>query len=99
MDLTSLLPMLAPLINGVLVILIVQYLKNVGMGWLKVNAPWSLPIIAMFAGVTLTAASVLLSGLIGAPIDFSPIIAVLVGSGAIVAFDVKHAYNKMKLAA
>jgi len=84
----------AGLINGILVIAIVQYLKGAGMSWLKANAPWSLPIIAMVAATVLTAASSGIGALLGYPIDFSPIIAVLTGSLAVTVFDVKHAYSK-----
>ena len=88
----------ANLINGVLVILVVQYLKTSGMSWLKLNAPWSLPILALVATQALNFAASMISGFLGYPIDFAPIINVLVGAVAVVTFDVKHVYGKMKLA-
>lgn len=86
----------AYLINTVLLVALVQYLKNVGMGWLKVNAPWSLPILAVVAAPLLTAASVALSGFIGYPIDFSALIAVLTAGSAVIAFDITHAITKKR---
>ena len=88
--------LVANLVNGVLVILVVQYLKNYGMSWLKLNAPWSLPIIAMIAAQALGFLAGFLGGFLGYPIDFSPIISVLIGGVAVAAFDVKHAYGKSK---
>ena len=85
----------AAFINGVLVLVIVQYLKTSGMSWLKTNAPWLLPIIALSAGLVLTAAAASISGYLGYPIDFSPIIAILTGSLAITTFDVWHGAGKV----
>lgn len=81
---------LANLINGVLVIIVVQFLKNYGMSWLKANAPWALPVLALVAGMALNAAAAALGGLLGYPIDFSPIVGVLTGAGAVVVYDVAH---------
>lgn len=87
--------MLAGLINGILVLSIVQYLKASGMSWLRMNAPWALPAIALSAGALLTIASVFVSGFLGFPIDFSPIVAVLTGSLAVTVYDVSHGIDKV----
>ncbi len=89
--------LVANLINGVLVLAIVQYLKNYGMSWLKINAPWSLPIIAMFAAQLLNGLAVWVGGMLGYPIDFTPIINVLIGALAVTTFDVKRGFRKAKL--
>jgi len=85
---------LASLVNGTLVLIVVQFLKHYGMDWLKLNAPWSLPIIALFAAQVLGALASILSNLIGYPIDFSPIVALLTGTGAITAYNIAHAARK-----
>lgn len=85
---------LAGLINGTGVMIVVQFLKHYGMDWLKLNAPWSLPIIAMFAAQIFGVLTSVVSDAIGYPIDFSPIAAVLVGTGTIAAYDVAHAIRK-----
>lgn len=87
----------AYIINTVLIVGLVQYLKNVGMGWLKANAPWSLPIIAMVAGPLLGILATIASEFLGYPIDFNPLVLVLTGSLAVVAFDMKHVMAKMKV--
>ena len=81
----------ANLVNGVLVIAAAQFLKQVGLGWLKVNAPWSLPILALFAAQLFGVLSSTLGKYFGFPIDFSPITALLTGSLAIAVYDTKHA--------
>lgn len=83
--------LLASLINGVLVVLVVQFLKNYGMGWLKQHMPWVLPILALVAAQVFGFLGSLLSGFLGYPIDFSPIVAVLTGTAAITAYDFGHA--------
>ena len=85
----------AAFINGVLVLVIVQYLKTSGMSWLKTSAPWLLPILALSAGLILTSAASAISGFLGFPIDFSPIIAVLTGSLAITVYDINHGIGKV----
>lgn len=82
---------LANLINGFLVILVVQFLKDFGMSWLKLNAPWSLPLLAMFAAQIFGFLASAIGGFLGYPIDFSPIVAVLTGTLAITAYDTAHA--------
>lgn len=89
-------PVVGYLVQTVLVIAIVQYLKNFGMSWLKANAPWSLPAIAMFAAQGLGLLATFLGGFLGYPIDFSAIAAVLVGTSAIAVYDVKHGMTKAK---
>lgn len=82
---------LASLINGVLVIMAVQYLKNYGMPWLKANVPWVLPVLALVAAQLFGFLASLIGGFLGYPIDFSPIVAVLTGSLAVTAYDFTHA--------
>lgn len=88
------LEIVAGLVNGALVLLVVQWLKNYGMSWMKTNVPWLLPILALGAAQGLGLLASFISGFLGYPIDFSPIVAVLVGSMSVVAYDVKHAYSR-----
>lgn len=79
---------LAALVNGVLVLMVVQALKVYGMPWLKTTVPWVLPLLAMVAGPLIGLLTNYLSGVIGLPIDLSAITNVLVGMSATVAFTV-----------
>ncbi len=73
---------LAALINSVLVLAIVQILKT-KVPKLKEKLPWLIPIIAGAIGPAVAAGQNYLSGLIGAPIDISPIAAIFTGGTAV----------------
>jgi hypothetical protein len=87
---------IANLINYVLVIAGVQWLKSAGMDWLKDNAPWSLPILALVGAQALNFLASTISTALGYPVSFDPIIAVITGSMAVVSYDVKHTWSKKR---
>ena len=75
-------------INGIGVLMVVQVLKNYVMPWLKTTYPWALPIIALGAGSAMTWLTLLLTDLIGVPIDLSAITGILTGAMAVVGYGV-----------
>ena len=75
-------------INGVGVLMVVQALKNYVMPWLTMTYPWALPILALGAGSAMTWATLLLTDLVGAPIDLSAITGILTGAMAVVGYGV-----------
>ena len=85
---------LAAFVNGVLILVVVQFLKVKGMPYLKVHAPFVLPILALVAGPLFAYLTAIVSGLIGYPIDFSAIVAVLTGAVAIVVYDLGDGLSK-----
>lgn len=81
-------------INSVLVLMAVQFLKVKGVPWLRLNAPFLLPIIALIAGPALTAAMNYLTAFFGYPVDLSPIIGVFSGGTAVALHQVAKQYAK-----
>ncbi len=75
--------LLANLINAVLVVALVQAIKTYVMPFLRINAPWALPLIAFAIGPLMMLAMEALSGVVGYPIDLSPIIGVFTGGTAV----------------
>jgi hypothetical protein len=84
----------ANLINAVLVLAAVQALKLYVVPWLNTQVPWILPIIAMGIGPLMVLATEYLVGLIGYPIDLSPIVGVFVGGTAVAFHQVGKQYSR-----
>ncbi len=75
-------------INSVGVLMAVQVLKNYVMPWLKTTYPWVLPILALAAGSLMTWVTLVMTDLVGVPIDLSAITGVLTGAMAVVGYGV-----------
>lgn len=73
----------AALINSVLVLMAVQFLKVKGLPWLNLNAPWVLPLIAILIGPLMQMLTNYLVGMLGYPIDLSPIVGLFTGGMAV----------------
>jgi hypothetical protein len=75
-------PIMAALINSVLVLLVVQRLKN-GIPILKQSVPWLIPILAGAIGPAVAAGQNALFSWLGVPIDLSAIAAIFSGASAV----------------
>ena len=75
---------IAVFINSVLVLMAVQFIKNYGIPWLKQNAPWALPLIAVLVGPIMTYLTNIVSSALGYPVDLSPIAGLFSGMAAVV---------------
>jgi hypothetical protein len=73
---------IAYLINSVLVVIAVEGLKKY---WPSIKDKYGflIPIIAPIAGLAINTVAKLVSDLIGYPVDFSPIIAIITGTTAV----------------
>lgn len=86
---------IALLINAFLVMMGVQALKAYVLPFIRVKAVWSLPIVASLAGLPMAQLTMYLSELVGAPIDLSPIAAVLSGMSTVVIYNVNRKGPRM----
>ena len=73
---------IAYLINTVLVVIIVDLMKKY---WPVIQEKYGfiIPIVAPIAGLVINTLAKLVSDLLGYPIDFSPIIAIITGTTAV----------------
>ena len=89
---------LAVLINSVLVLMAVQFIKTTGIPWLKANTPWALPLIAVLVGPIMTYLTGIISSTLGYPVDLSPIAGLFAGMAAVVMHQVgKQAEPRKRL--
>lgn len=88
--------LLANLINAVLVVAAVQAIRTYVMPVLRERFEWSLPLIAMAIGPLMMVAMAKLSGMIGYPIDLSPIIGVFTGGTAVALHQIGKQLKKVK---
>jgi hypothetical protein len=72
----------AAAITSVGVLIAVQAIKYF-LPMLRARYPWAIPIIAVVAGPALAQLTTLLFGILGHPVDLSPIVAVLTGAAAV----------------
>lgn len=79
---------LASFINVVLVMIVVQFLKNKGLAMIKEKFPWLVPILPTAVGFLLSYVTTYLTDKLGFPIDLSPIIGVFNGLLAVTAYEV-----------
>ena len=86
-------PILANLINTVLVLLAVELLKMV-IPKLSAVAGWLIPIIAAMIGPLIAVLQNLLTTWLGIPIDLSPIVAVFTGGSAVALYQIGHQLSK-----
>jgi len=84
----------AAAINSVLVLMAVQFLRSYGMPWLKKNADWLIPIIAVFIGPLMVVLTNFLTEWAGYPIDLSPISGVFLGGSAVAIHQVGKQWQK-----
>jgi len=75
-------PVIAALINSVLVLLVVQVLKT-AIPKLKESIPWLIPILAGAIGPAVAAGQNALFAWLGVPIDLSAIVAIFTGGTAV----------------
>jgi len=78
---------IANFINVVLVLVVVELIK-MALPILKEKVSWLLPIIAAAIGPAVSLIQGYLGGLIGLPIDLSPIVAIFTGGSASALYDV-----------
>jgi len=84
----------ATLINTVVVMILVQFLKNKGIPWLKEKTPWLMPILPTFVGVGLSYLTNYLVNLLGYPIDFGPIMGLFTGVLAVTTYEIGDRFKK-----
>jgi len=84
----------AAAINSVFVLMAVQFLRSQGMPWLKENADWLIPIIAVFIGPLMVVLTNYLTMLLGYPIDLSPISGVFLGGSAVAIHQIGKQWKK-----
>ena len=84
-------PVVAVLLNGAVVMVVIQLLKYF-VPILKKTSPWVLRTIVLIAPFVLGELARLAAAWLGVPIDFGPIINALSGIGALTAFHVSRAF-------
>lgn len=84
----------ATTINAVFVLIAVQFLKVHGIPWLKQEAPWVLPLITLVIGPLMQMLTNYLVGLLGQPIDLSPIVGLFTGGTAVALHQIYKQSNK-----
>ena len=84
----------ATFLNVIFVMIAVQALKTYVMPFLKEKYPWVLPILTTVMGPLIVMLTNWLSAIIGHPIDFSEIIGVFTGIGAVAIYTASRAAYK-----
>lgn len=86
-------PIVANLINTVLVLLAVQAIKAI-IPQLSAAVPWLIPIIAAIIGPVVAVVQNFLTSWLGVPIDLSPLVAIFTGGSAVALYQIGKQWNK-----
>jgi len=86
-------PIVANLINTVLVLLAVQGIKKV-LPILNAKAPWLLPVIAACIGPVVAIIQGYVGGWLGIAIDLSAIVAIFTGGSAVALYQIGKQFDK-----
>lgn len=87
----------AVLINGALVMIAVQFLKNRGIPWLKANLPWMIPVLPSLVGSLLGLLETFLFEWLGYPIDFGPIAGLFTGTLTVQLYEIGDRFKHRKI--